>query len=96
MPSPSRMRIDGSRTRTTGYVTALVNGTELKRAFLDGGASINLMPLPTFKKLEIPEDRVVRSPITITGFGGDRKRSLGSVVVNCHVHDFKHIINKIS
>jgi hypothetical protein len=38
------------------YVTALIKGVELRRAFLDGGASINIMPLATFKKLGIPEN----------------------------------------
>lgn len=35
------------------YVTSRVNGIELKRTFLDSGASINLMPMSTFKKLGI-------------------------------------------
>lgn len=67
------------------YVIARINRTELKRNFLDGGASINLMPLSTFKKLEIQENRIVESPITITGFGGDKRQSLGYVVVDLEV-----------
>lgn len=55
---------------------------ELRRAFLDGGASINLMPLTTFRAIGIPENRIVKAPIAITGFGGDKKESLGYVVVD--------------
>lgn len=43
-------------------MTAHVNGVELKRVFLDGGASINLMPLSTFNKIEILKDRIVKKP----------------------------------
>lgn len=59
------------------YMTSCVNGTELKHMFLDGGASINLIPLSTFKKLEIQKNRIVESPITITSFWGDKRQSLG-------------------
>ncbi|KAI8555548.1 hypothetical protein RHMOL_Rhmol05G0180800 [Rhododendron molle] len=57
------------------YITSRINGMELKRTFLDGGASINIMPLSTFKRLGIQDNRIVESPITITGFRGDCKRS---------------------
>lgn len=67
------------------YVTSFVNGMELKRTFLDGGASINLMPLSTFKNLEIKENQIVESPITITRFKRDRRQSLGYVVVDLEV-----------
>lgn len=33
------------------------------------------MPLSTFKKVEIPENRLVKFPITIIGFGGDKRES---------------------
>lgn len=55
------------------YITSCINGTELKHTFLYGGASINLMPLSTFKRLEIQENLIVESPVTITGFGGDKR-----------------------
>lgn len=64
------------------YVTACVNSVELKRVFLDDGASINLMPLSTFKMAGIPKNRIVKNPIAITGFGGDKRESLGYVVVD--------------
>jgi hypothetical protein len=67
------------------YVTARVNGVELKRAFMDGGASINIMPMSTLKKVGIPENRIVKSLIGITGFQGDKKESLGYVIVDLAV-----------
>jgi hypothetical protein len=67
------------------YVTARVNGVELKRAFMDGGASINIMPMSTLLKVGIPEERIVKSLIGITGFQGDKKESLGYVIVDLAV-----------
>lgn len=80
------------------YVIACVNRTELKCTFLDGGASINLMQLSTFKKLEILENRIVKSPIMITGFKGEKRQSLGYVVVDLEVGAIRsttkfHLIN---
>lgn len=82
--SESDRRVKFPHTRPL-FVTAYVNGAELRRAFFDGGASINIMPYSTFKKLEIPENRVVESSIAITGFGGERKESAGYVVVDLAV-----------
>lgn len=54
--------------------------------------------MTTFKTIGIPENRIVKSPITITGFGGDKKESLGFVMVDlsvgaiCAATKF-HIIN---
>lgn len=80
------------------YVTACVNSVELKCVFLYDRASINLMPLSTFKMAGIPENRIVKNPIAITGFGGDKRESLGYVVVDlivgaiCSMTKF-HLIN---
>ena len=52
---------------------------------MDGGASINIMPLSTLKKIGLAEDRMIKSFIAITGFQGDRKDSLGYVIVDLAV-----------
>ena len=67
------------------FVTAYINGMEFKRAFLDGGASINIMPLETLKKLDIPEPRIIKSLVGIVGFGGEKKPSLGYIVLDLAV-----------
>lgn len=67
------------------FVTAYINGMELKRAFLDGGASINIMPLETLKRLNIPEPRIIKSLVGIVGFGGEKKPSLGYIVLDLAV-----------
>ncbi|KAH7847621.1 hypothetical protein Vadar_028272 [Vaccinium darrowii] len=67
------------------FVTAYINGVELKRAFLDGGASINIMPLETLKKLDIPEPRIIKSLVGIVGFRGEKKPSLGYIMLDLAV-----------
>lgn len=48
----------------------------------DSGASINVMPLSTLKKVGIPKEWIVKSLIGIMGFQGDKQKSLGYVIVD--------------
>ncbi|PON44395.1 hypothetical protein TorRG33x02_330890, partial [Trema orientale] len=41
------------------YVEALVNKLKFKRALVDNGLSVNIMPYQTFKVAGIPENRLV-------------------------------------
>lgn len=59
------------------YVTAVVNGTEFPRTIFDGGASVNIMHLKSFKQVVIKENRLVKEPIYIFRFGNEAFRSLG-------------------
>ncbi|XP_028080309.1 uncharacterized protein LOC114281924 [Camellia sinensis] len=71
------------------FVTAYINDAEFERAFLDGGASINIITTDTFAKAGIPESRMVRQPITVTGFGGEKKVTKGHVVVDLAVDEIR-------
>ncbi|CAL5386670.1 unnamed protein product [Camellia sinensis] len=80
------------------YVTAFINGVEFKRAFLDSGASINIMTRATLEKAGISEERIVKQPIVITGFGGERRVTIGCVTVDLAVGEIRsatkfHIID---
>ena len=61
------------------YVMATVNSHEFTRALLDGGASVNVMPLSSFYACGIPKGRLVKSPIDVHGFGNDKTQTLGYV-----------------
>lgn len=79
-------------------MTAHVNDIEFKRAFLDGGAPINIMPLSTLKKIGIPEDWIMKSLIGITGVQGNKKESFAYVTVDLTIGPIRatikfHIIN---
>ena len=80
------------------YVTVFINGVEFKRAFLDSGASINIMTRATLEKAGISEERIVKQPIVITGFGGERRVTIGCVTVDLAVGEIRsatkfHIID---
>ena len=66
-------------------VTAVVNGVEFKRAFLDGSASINAMPYSVFKAAKIPKHRLVRQPIEVNGMGGEPRKTIGHVCINLYI-----------
>lgn len=66
-------------------MTAIINGLEARRTFIDNGASVNIMPLSTLRHLGIPEKKLVKKQIDITGFTSNRARTLGSIQVDVQV-----------
>ncbi|XP_028118785.1 uncharacterized protein LOC114316318 [Camellia sinensis] len=69
------------------FVTAYINDVKFKRAFLDGRASINIITTDTFVNAGIPESKMVRQPITITRFGGEKKVTKGHIVLDLAVDE---------
>ena len=45
------------------YVTAFLGASQTKRALIDTGASINILPLPTFDALGIMRERIIPEPM---------------------------------
>ncbi|KAF7130216.1 hypothetical protein RHSIM_Rhsim10G0123700 [Rhododendron simsii] len=64
------------------YVPVIINGMEFQRGFLDGGASLNILPYSVFKAAGIPSSHLVNQPITISGFGNHSQQSMGFVQVD--------------
>lgn len=50
------------------YVTANVNGVELRRAMLNPGSSINIISLSTLDAVGVPRDKIIRQPIKVLSF----------------------------
>ena len=67
------------------YVTAVINGIEVRRAFIDNGASVNIMPYTMFKRLGLPEKKIVKEQTNITGFANQSTRTLGHIKVDMQV-----------
>ncbi|GMP66142.1 hypothetical protein CsSME_00026618 [Camellia sinensis var. sinensis] len=61
------------------YVSVFINRMEFQRGFMDGGASLNVMPYSTFQAAGIPQMHLVRQPISITGFGSQKIKTIGHV-----------------
>ena len=45
------------------YVTAFLEASRIKRALVDTGASINILPLTTFDALGIMRERIIPEPM---------------------------------
>ncbi|XP_051143398.1 uncharacterized protein LOC127259826 [Andrographis paniculata] len=52
---------------------------DLIRIFLDGGATVNVLPLYTLQKLGIPVDQLFESRMTIHGYNQEGQRTLGTI-----------------
>lgn len=50
------------------HVTTIINGIEVRRAFINNGASVNIIPCTVFKRLGLPEKKIVKERTNITGF----------------------------
>ena len=51
------------------YRATTINQIPIKRALVDTGASVNLIPLSTLQVARISERKIQRCPMEVTGFG---------------------------
>ena len=61
------------------YLTASINQIPIKRALVDTGASINLIPLSTLQAAGISERKIQECPMKVTGFGGRGEYTAGHI-----------------
>jgi hypothetical protein len=53
------------------YIRGHLNGIPVARMLVDGGATVNVMPYFTFKKLGKTDAELIKMSMTLTGIGGD-------------------------
>ena len=61
------------------YLTATINGVQIRRALIDTGASFNLIALSTLKAVGMAGKRILGAPVEITRFGGAAESTKGYV-----------------
>ena len=61
------------------YLAASINQIPIKRALVDTGASVNLIPLSTLKAAGILERKIQGCPIEVIGFGGRGEYTAGHI-----------------
>ena len=61
------------------YLAASINQIPIKRALVDTGASVNLIPLSTLQVAGISERKIQRCPMEVTGFGGRGEYTAGHI-----------------
>ncbi|MQL85696.1 hypothetical protein Taro_018222, partial [Colocasia esculenta] len=70
------------------YMQGKVNGHELNRILVDPGASVNIMPLKTFKSLYLMPYLQRVNNVRIAGFNQNSENALGKVEVQLVMDDF--------
>ena len=60
-------------------ITTQINDVQIRRALVDTGVSLNLIPASTFKAVGIPLSRIVGAPIEVFGFAGIHECTIGSI-----------------
>jgi hypothetical protein len=61
------------------YVKGHIDGTPMGRMMIDGGASVNIMPLMLFEKLGCHEDDLKKTNMSLSGFSREPAEAKGIV-----------------
>ena len=61
------------------YLAASINQIPIKRALVDIGASVNLIPLSTLQAVGISERKIQGCPMEVTRFGGRGEYTAGHI-----------------
>ena len=67
------------------YVEAKANELGVRRALVDNGASVNLMPQSIFKALPHGQDRLIPHEVTLSGFDSNKSKTMGHIMVDLKV-----------
>ena len=73
------MEVEYPDHRRPLYLTAFINQIPIKRALVDTGASINLIPLSTLQAVRISKRKIQGCPIEVIGFGGRGEYTIGHI-----------------
>ena len=61
------------------YITTQINDVHIRRALVNIGASLNLIPTNTLKAVGIPLSKIAEAPIEVFGFTGIHECTIGSI-----------------
>jgi hypothetical protein len=61
------------------FIRGHLDGTPVGHMLMDGGASINILPLSLFKKLDHIEGDLKRTNLSLNGFAGDPTEAKGII-----------------
>ena len=63
------------------YVKGFVDGKPMSKMLVDGGASVNLMPYTTFRKLGKGPGNLLETDMMLRDFGGNTSKTRGAINV---------------
>uniref|UniRef100_A0A2N9GEB7 RNA-directed DNA polymerase n=1 Tax=Fagus sylvatica TaxID=28930 RepID=A0A2N9GEB7_FAGSY len=65
--------------RRSLYLSAVIKDVQVRRALVDTGSCLNLIPLSTLQAVNLPQQKIQGSPMEVTGFGGMTEHTMGHV-----------------
>ena len=63
------------------YVKAFIDGKPMGKMLIDGGASVNIMPCSTFRKLGMTSDDLIKTDMQLIDFEGNSSETRGAINV---------------
>jgi hypothetical protein len=63
------------------YMKGFVDGKPMSKMLVDGGASVNLMPYTTFRKLGKGPEDLIKTDMMLKDFGGNVSKTRGAINV---------------
>lgn len=69
------------------FMAGYVKEQRVNRILLDGGSAVNILPLQTLKKLDIPTEDLSQSRLMIQGFKQGGQREIGTLRLNLMMDD---------
>ena len=72
---------ESSRHLRPLYVKGHINGKPISRMLVDGGAAVNFMPYSLFKKLGREDSELMKTNLTLNGFGGEPTEAKGVITM---------------
>ncbi|CAL2229478.1 unnamed protein product [Prunus armeniaca] len=67
------------------YLEGQINDVFIRRALVDTGSSVNILPLSVLTAASIPLSKIVQSQTSISGFGNKSEVTVGHMQVNLKV-----------
>uniref|UniRef100_A0A2N9EXF3 Uncharacterized protein n=1 Tax=Fagus sylvatica TaxID=28930 RepID=A0A2N9EXF3_FAGSY len=61
------------------YLSVVVKDVQVRRALVDTGSCLNLIPLSTLQAANVSQQKIQGSPMEVTGFGGVTEYTMGHV-----------------
>ena len=67
------------------YLTSSINEVQVRRALVDTGSSLNLIPMNTLQATNISKRKIQGTPMEVTGFGGAAEYTMDHIQLTLKV-----------
>ena len=64
------------------FMKGYINGKPMIKMLVDGGASVNIMPYTTYRKLELGEEDLIQTDMMLKDFEGAVSPAMGAICVD--------------